>query len=193
MNVIVAGCVLFLSLIFWLPIYGTLYYDGFAKVLDWPTMFYWFLAIALVLTGFALWLLRTKPAGAEAVFHEGGFTLNVQQLLQKRRYHRLNWRDIEEVKLVEAPRGGDFIAFRLRVEAAVREGLIQPTTREDAAKALVRREVNFPVKLSKVGPKDAAARFKASAEQAGASLVEQTSFNVVVFARIIWSVEWPEA
>lgn len=188
MNVIVAGCVLFLSLIFWLPIY-----DGFAKILDWPTMSYWFLAIALVLTGFALWLLRTKPAGAEAVFHEGGFTLNVQQLLLKRRYHRLNWRDIEEVKLVEAPRGGDFIAFRLGVEAAVREGLIQPATREDAAKALVRREVNFPVKLSKVGPKDAAARFKASAEQAGARLVEKTSFNVVVYVRIIWSVEWPEA
>lgn len=163
------------------------------NVLDWPAMFYWFATIALSLAGVAVWLFRKKPAGAETAFHDGGFTLRVQSLLLNKRVYQLEWREIEEVKLVEAPRGGDVLSFRLTYDAAIREGLIEPTTREDAAKMLLRREVAFPIKLTKTGTADATARFTLSAENAGARLAEQASFNVVVFARRVWSVEWSGA
>ena len=95
------------------------------------------------------------------------------------------------MRLVEAPRGGDILAFRQSHGAAVRAGLIQPTTREDAAKVLVRREIALPLRLVSVGIDDAVARFHASADGAGAKLVAQSSFNVVVFVRKVWSVTWP--
>ena len=184
-------CVLVLSLVILLPIYGTLYFDGLSHVLKWPAMFYCFLVVGLALVGVAIWLIRAKPAGAAATFNRGGFTLSVQQFFRRKRISRLDWRDIEEVKLLEVPRGGDVLAFRLTYDAAIREGLIKATTREDASKKLVRREVQFPIKLSRAGNKDAVARFTRSAENAGARLVKQTSLNVVVYARYIWSVEWP--
>jgi len=120
-----------------------------------------------------------------------GFVIGIQPILGPPRTFDLKWADIEEMRLVEAPRGGDILAFRQSHGAAVRAGLIQPTTREDAAKVLVRREIALPLRLVSVGIDDAVARFHASADGAGAKLVAQSSFNVVVFVRKVWSVTWP--
>jgi hypothetical protein len=192
LNALMAFCLMAVSLICWLPIFGTLYYDGFGKVLSWPSLFYWFLAIGTALVGLGIHLLVSRRRiGAEVRFDPTGFTIEVRNFFRRGFVRRLDWRDIEEVTLVEAPRGGDVLAFRLTHEAAVRERLIQPTTRADASKALVRREIGFPLRLAAVSIAEAVSRFRSSAEGAGATLVEQSSFNIVVFVRKVWRVMWP--
>lgn len=172
-----------------MPVYGTLKYDGFRKILEWPSIFYWFGAIggAFLLLGCRL-LLLPQRVGAEVSFENGGFTLQVRRFFRRDINSRLLWAEIEEMKLVEAPRGGDYVSFRLNYDAAVKHGLIQPTTRHNASKKLVKREIPFPPRLSGVSAKEAVARFHASAEQAGAKLVETQSLNVVVFERKVWAV-----
>ncbi len=190
-NVIIGVCLLALSLIPLLPIARTLQYDGFGDIPDWPPLFFGFAAVGfpMVFLGARL-LFSRQRVGAEVAFEDGGFVQEVRLFLRRDRRHRVQWVDIEEIKLVDAPRGGDVLAFRLTHAAAVREGLIQPTTHENASKQLVRREISLPLKLCGVSIDEAVSRFKASAEQAGAVLVAKASFNAVIYARKIWSVEW---
>ena len=146
-----AFALLAVSLFCWLPIFATLYYDGFRAVVEWPPLFQWFLVLGLLLVGLALQLVFSKQrVGAEVHFHQGGFTLTVRHFFRRRWEHKVDWTDIEEMKLVEAPRGGDVLAFRLTYDASIREGVIQPTTRADAAKVLVGREISLPLKLTVV-------------------------------------------
>ena len=190
MNLFLAFFLVFLAAIALLPVYGTLKYDGIADILDWPWIFYVFLAVGLTLAFLALRLLFTRQrVGAEIAFHEGGFDLDVRRFFRRDLKYRLAWSEIEEMKLVKAPRGGDYIAFRLSHKAAVDHGLIEPTTRHNASKKLVKREIPFPPKLSGVSANEAITRFHASAVQAGVKLVETASLNVVVFERKVWSVQ----
>lgn len=64
-------------------------------------------------------LLTPQGVGAEVAFHDDGFTLRMRAFLRRDRCHRLTWTDIEEVTLIEAPRGSDLLAFRLTPEAAI--------------------------------------------------------------------------
>ena len=175
-----------------LPVVATLFFDGVRRVTEWPAVLYGCAALGLLLVWGAqrVFARRTKT-GAWVDFYREGFVIGIQPILGPLRIYDLKWADIEEMRLVEAPRGGDILAFRQSHGAAVRAGLIQPTTREDAAKVLVRREIALPLRLVSVGIDDAVARFHASADGAGAKLVAQSSFNVVVFVRKVWSVTWP--
>ena len=189
-NILIGLCLLILGAFVLLPIFGTLRYDGFGDVLDWPTLFYAFLAIGITLAFLGCRLLiKPQRVGAEVLFHKCGFTVNVRRFLQRDISHRLSWSEIEEIKQVEVPRGGDYLSFRLSHDAAVQHGLIQPTTRHNASRKLVKREIPFPPKLSAVSSKEAVARFQASAAQAGAKLVEAQSLNLVVFERRVWTVQ----
>lgn len=191
-NLIVGIAILLIAWVPLLPVYGALRYDGIESVFDWPSSLYGFLAVGVVMVGTAANLLfRPQRVGAEVAFHDDGFTIAVRRYLLRDRRHRLAWTDIETMTQVEAPRASDLLVFRLTHEAAVREGLIQPTTRPDAPRSPARREVKLPLKLAAVSTPDAVQRFQASAEGAGARLVEQSDFNIVVFVRRIWSVEWP--
>lgn len=173
-----------------LPIYGALRYDGIEHVFDWPAPLYGFLALGLLMVGTALSLLfRPQRVGAEVFFKPGGFDVEVRAFLRRTRSHRVAWEDVEEVVLVEAPRGGDLLAFRLNHEAALRAGLIRASTRPDAPKALVRREVRLPVKLTGVTIETALSRFESSARLSGFRLVRAFSLNLVVYVRKVWRVE----
>ncbi len=191
-NLIVGIGLLLMAWVPLLPIYGTLRYDGIGYVLEWPLALYGFLAVGvLMLATAANLLLRPQRVGAEVAFHENGFTLAVRAFLRRDRRHSLAWADIENMTLIEAPRGGDLLAFRLTHAAGVREGLIQPTARAGASRTLARREVRLPLALLGVSISEAVTRFHASAEVAGAQLVVRSSFNVLIFVRKLWSVEWP--
>lgn len=190
-NLLLGLCFLGLAGIPGIPIYGTLKYDGFGDILDWPSVFYWFAAFLILFVGLGLKLLFSpQRVGAEVSFHEDGFAFEVRRFLLRDQSYRLAWSDIEEMKAVEAPRGGDAVSFRLSQEAALKHGLVKPTTRI-ASKKLVKCEVALPISLSAVTIDEAIKRFQASAEHAGAKLVEQKSFNILVVSRKIWSVEWP--
>jgi hypothetical protein len=181
---------LLLSAIPLLPIYGTLRYDGIGHVFNWPAMFYGMLAVGVLMMGTALNLLfRPQHVGAEVFFRPGGFDVEVRAFFLRTRSHRVAWEDVEKVVLVEAPRGGDLLAFRLTYEAAIREGLIRPSTRPDAPKALVRREVRLPVKLTGVSIQTALSRFESSVTQSGFRLVRDFSLNLLVYVRKVWRVE----
>ncbi len=172
-----------------MPIYGTLKYDGFGNILHWPSLFYWFAGIGggLLLLGCRL-LILPQRVGAEVSFETDGFILRVRRFFRQDIDIRLTWFEIEEMKLVEAPRGGDYVSFRLTYDAAVKHALIEPTTRYTASKRLVKREIPFPPRLSGVSATEAVARFHTSAKQAGVKLAETQSLNVVVFVRKVWSV-----
>lgn len=190
-HLLLGVCFLGAAVIPAIPIYGTLKYDGFGDILDWPSVFYWFAAFLVLFVGLGLKLLFSpQRVGAEVSFEEGGFALEVRRFFLRDQSYRLDWSEIEEMKAVEAPRGGDAVSFRLSPDAALKHGLIKPTTRT-ASKKLVKREVALPISLSAVTVDEAIKRFHASAELAGAKLVEQKSFNVLVVSRKIWSVEWP--
>ena len=188
-SVFVGVCLILASVLAWAPVFLAIYYDGFAKIANWSGALWGFFLFACVMFGLGVWMLfwPHRP-GARAVFHEGGFTLRIRSLFRKERYHRIDWTDVEEMTVLEAPRQQDTIGFRLTREAALREGLIQPTTRPPAVAA---RTLSFPIALALLNTSDAADRFIASAEQAGARLVETSGFNVVVFVRKIWKVTWP--
>lgn len=189
MNKFLGVCLLGLSLVPFLPVYGALYYDGVGDILDWPWIFYAFLAIGVTLAFFGFRLLFTSQrVGAEASFDQDGFTVAVRRFLQRDINKHLLWSEIEEMKLVKAPRGGDYLSFRLSHDAAVHHGLIEPTTRQTASKKLVKREVPFPPKLSGVSAEEAVARFQASAKVAGMKLTEVASLNLVIFERKVWKV-----
>ena len=189
-NKLVGIGLLLLAWIPLLPIYGTLRHDGIGDVFDWPAIFYGMLAVALLMVGAALNLLFSpQRVGAEVFFKPGGFDVEVRAFFRRTRTHRVAWEDVDEVVLVEAPRGGDLLAFRLNHEAAIREGLIQPSTRPDAPKALVRREVRLPAKLTGVSLDTARSRFENSAAQSGFRLVRAFSLNLLVYVRKVWRVE----
>ena len=92
------------------------------------------------------------------------------------------------MRLIEAPSGQDAITFLLTRDAALRNGMIEPTTTDAAVAA---RTVSFPIRLAFLTASDAADRFIASAEQAGARLVATSDFNVLVVVRKVWRLEWP--
>lgn len=191
-NLIVGIGVLLVAVFILLPVYSALRYDGIGSVFGWPFSLHVFMALGLAMLATATNLLfRPQRVGAEVAFHDDGFTIQVRRYLLRDRRHRLAWTDIETMTQVEAPRSSDLLVFRLTHDAAIREKLIQPTTRPDAPRSLARREVKLPLLLAALSTPDAVQRFQASAEGAGARLVEQSGFNVVIFVRKIWSVEWP--
>ena len=182
-------CLMLGSAIAFAPVYFSLRFDGMAKIPDWSGSLWSFFLVGGVLFGLGAWFLFSpKRAGAQAKFHEGGFTLRVRMYLGKERLHRIDWTDVEEMTLAEAPSGQDVITFLMTRDAAMREGLIQPTMKSEAVAA---RTVTFPIRLAFLTASDAADRFIASAEHAGARLVEKSGFNVVVVVRKVWAVEWP--
>lgn len=188
-SVFVGVCLILGSVLAWAPVFFAIYYDGFARIANWSGALWGFFLFASVMFGLGVWLLfwPHRP-GARAVFHEGGFTLRIRGLFRKERCHRIDWADVEEMTVLEAPRQQDAITFLLSREAALREGLIQPTTKPPAVAA---RTLSFPIALALLNASDAADRFIASAQHAGARLVETSGFNVVVFVRRIWKVTWP--
>lgn len=190
-NALIAACLLVVAIVFLLPGFGLIFYDGLATAFSQLSSIHAFALVGLALIAVAIRLLTIpQRAGAQVFFDEQGFVLRLRHFFRKTREHKLDWSEIEEMKLVEVPRGGDILAFRLSYNSAIARGLIQPTTREDAPRALVRREVRLPLKLCGVSINEAVDRFSASAEHAGADLVEQSSFNTVIYVRKVWRVVW---
>ncbi|MEO9827462.1 MAG: hypothetical protein ABJF50_23900 [Paracoccaceae bacterium] len=179
-----------LALVFLLPVFGTLYYDGFRNIPKWHPLFWGLSAVGLatVFCGFRI-LVRPQRVGGNVSFKDGGFDINVRSFFRADQQHSLVWEDIESVKLIVAPRGGDVLAFRLSPSAAVAKGLIQPSTRFNASKKLVKREIALPMNLCNVGVNEAFRRFEASANHAGAKLVAASAFNAVIIQHKVWAVE----
>ncbi|MEM9426854.1 MAG: hypothetical protein AAGA06_09135 [Pseudomonadota bacterium] len=189
-NKIVAVGLLLLAPVPLLPVFGTLYYDGIGHVFDWPWIFYVFLGVGLWMVVMATRLLiGPQRVGAEVAFSQDGFELEVRAFARRDRRHSIAWVDIEAMVRVDAPRGGDMVAFRLRPDAAVRAGLIQPTTEPDGWGVKARREVKLPNRLTAIGQGEMTARFHRAAEHAGMRLVESASTNLVLYARKEWQVE----
>lgn len=175
-----------------LPIYGTLRYDGIGDVFDWHPVLYALLFVGVLMVATAVSLLtRPQRVGAEVSFTPGGFDMKVRMFLRRDRRYQLAWKDVEEMVLVEAPRGSDVLSFRLTHDAAVREGLIRPSTRADAPRYLVKREIVLPTRLTGIPIPEAVERFHASAALSGARLAERSSLNLLVLVRRVWAIEWP--
>ncbi len=188
-SVFLGVCLLMASVMAFSPIYFSLYYDGFAKVPNWPGTLWGFFLTGCVFFGLGAWFAFTpRRPGAQAAFHDGGFTLRLRMYLGLERRHCIDWTDVEEMTLLEAPSGQDVITFLLTRDAALRNGMIQPTTKTAAVAA---RTVTFPIRLALLTASDAADRFIASAEQAGARLVPTSDFNALVVVRKVWRVAWP--
>lgn len=179
---------MFLAAIFLGPVFLGIYYDGIARLPDWPPLFFWFSALGFPLLGYALWLLSGRSrAVASAAFHDGGFTLDFAMFLRPRQHLTLHWRDIEAVTAASGNKGNDFVEFLLAPAAAEREKLVV-----DRSKATEnRRKLAFPVKFSAVRLTEAMERFRTSAEGAGARLEETKSVNYLILARQTWAVVWP--
>ena len=189
-NVLLGVCLIVMGLFFLLPVFATLYYDGIGKVPDWSLLFWGFLAFGGGMTCLGVWLLRgPQRVGAEVSFKKDGFDIGVRSFFRGDQQHSVAWSDIESVKMIIAPRGGDVLAFRLFPNAAVTKGLIQPTTRFNASTKLVKREISLPINLSNVTIHEAFKRFEASSNQAGAKFVKSTSFNALVIQHKVWDVE----
>ena len=121
-----------------------------------------------------LWLgLSRRRVFAEVSFHDGGFTLRVNPLLGARRTHMLAWTDIEQVVRRIHQRRAALLVFRLTHPAAVRIGLIQPTTREDAPTFLVQRSVTLPLTFLETTADETMTRFRKSANLSGVTLEEK--------------------
>ncbi len=188
-NLFVGACLLGLAVIPAIPILGFLRHGELIDILNWPPLLYWFLGFAILLIGVGLTLILTpQRVGAEVSFEDGGFVLEVRRFFRRDQVHRIAWPDIEEMKVIEAPRRGDFVSFRLTGHAAVEHGLIKPTTRSAAP---VDPSVALPIGLTDVSVKEAIERFHASADHAGAKLAEHAALDAVILVRKVWSVEWP--
>lgn len=189
MKGIVGCCLIILAVFLLLPVFTVLFYDGFGKIPQWPGVFFILAASGVFLIGLGGWVLFShKRVGAEVFFETGGFRLELRSLFRRERSYSLTWSDIESVKLIVAPRGGDLLAFRLTPAAAVKHGLILPSTRYTASKKLVKREVSMSINLCSVSLDEAFKRFEASAHEAGAKLVAASSFNAFIFQHKVWTV-----
>ncbi|MDJ0639646.1 MAG: hypothetical protein QNJ20_12470 [Paracoccaceae bacterium] len=180
---VILGVLLLIGAALPLWIVGTaIYYDGIASVFGWPVVFWVMSAIGGVLVFFGLRLLLAQQrVGANVRFSETGFDVSVRQYLRRPKAYLLTWRDIEEMRLIEAPRGGDVLAFRLTPDAAEREGV---------AGYPHRGEATLPLGLCEPSISDVVSRFESSAKAAGAELELLSSFNVVVLVRKVWAVRW---
>lgn len=189
-NKIVGVGLLLMSPVPFLPVFGTLYYDGIGHVFDWPWILYVFLAVGLwlVITSVRL-LIGPQRVGAEVAFSEEGFELEVRAFARRDRRHSIAWEDVEVMVRVDAPRGGDMIAFRLRPDAAVRAGLIEPTTEPDGWGVKARREIKLPTRLTALGQDEITARFHRAAKHAGMRLIESKSQNLLIYARKEWRID----
>ena len=109
------------------------------------------IAIGAALVGFGLWLwFKPTWRGLWVTFRPGGFSVRLRTIFGREKSYEIDWSDVEEMKLVVAPRAGAYLGFQLSHPAAVEAGLIQTTTRADAAKILVPRSVTLPVPSSTV-------------------------------------------
>lgn len=153
-----------------------------------------FFVIGIVLAGFGVWLwFKPTWRGLWVTFRPGGFSVRLRTIFGRERTWEIAWADVEEMKLVVAPRAGAHLGFRLSHPAAVNAGLIQASTREDAAKILVPRSVTLPASLSSLGQDDFVARFIASGENSGFRIEKASWREYIVKTVTTWTVSGPKA
>ena len=147
------------------------------------------IAIGAAIAGFGirLWFKPTRR-GLWVTFRPGGFSVRLRTIFGREKSCEIDWSDVEEMKLVEAPRSGAHLGFRLSHPAAVEAGLIQATTRADAAKILVPRSVTLPVSLSGLGRDDFVARFIASGEASGFRIEKASWREYIIKTVTTWTV-----
>ncbi len=147
------------------------------------------ISVGLLLVALAVWLwFRPTRRGLWVTFRPLGFSVILRTIWGREKTHRIDWADVEEMKLVVVPRGGAKLGFRLTHPAAVEAGLVQPTTRTDALKFLVPRSITLPVALSDLGQDAFVARFIASAEASGFRIEKVSSRELIVWTMATWTV-----
>jgi hypothetical protein len=148
-----------------------------------------FLVIGMALAGLGIWLwFKPTWRGLWVTFRSGGFSVRLRTIFGREKTFEVDWADVEEMKLVVAPRAGAHLGFRLSHPAAVQAGLVQATTRADAAKFLVPRSVTLPVSLSGLGQNDFVARFIASGEASGFRIEKASWREYLVKTVTTWTV-----
>jgi hypothetical protein len=147
------------------------------------------IAIGAALVGFGLWLwFKPTWRGLWVTFRPGGFSVRLLTIFGREKSYEIDWSDVEEMKLVVAPRAGAYLGFQLSHPAAVEAGLIQTTTRADAAKILVPRSVTLPVALAGLGKDDFLARFIASGEASGFRIEKASWREYLIKTVTTWAV-----
>lgn len=166
-NKMFGASLLVLALIPAYPIYGVIKYDGLENIFDWPSLFNWFLGFVVFFCATGAYMLAApQRVGVDVRFHPGGFTVSVRLYFRREQTHRLEWSEIKEVQLTEAPRNGDGIVIH-PVEGAV---------------------ASFPIKFAQTGSNETLARFHASAKAAGYRLERAGGFNALIVATKMWRV-----
>lgn len=166
-NKIVGGCFLVIAAIPALPIFGAIYYDGFASILGWPSLFNWFAVFAAMFVSVGVYLLMTpQRVGVDVHFRPSGFDIHIRQFFRADKAYQLDWSNVMQIDVIKAPQNGDAL-------------IIRPGTGSVPS---------FQVRFVELGVDQTLARFHDSAKGAGYRLDREGGYNVLIFAKQIWRV-----